>query len=703
MSASGYSRAPTAGKPPPSRANGKAALRAFLDRWSIVLVAACVTTLAVCRWSSLLSVPEFAALDKHIATRPPRRPDPRIALVGIERSEVEKHQQNRPADCTCGLVGRDRIAVAVRHLKAAGARVVVLDISFPQACPVGLPGPRTHDGPLLEALNEPPDTVVVANTSVTPERLDFVEPPPSVVDTDRVLLASPVLYNPHGVIRAVSLVQEGAPTELNRRAMQPLELMGGVLPPLGLVAFGAYVGHGADIPNSRGLGEVEFGGLRIPAWPSEEVHLLEPVMSARSVARNDTAMLINWVGPAGSFPTYAFSYVCETPPERLRPAFNGRIAVIGSLADRRKTPIPWRGARARWPLVDQSSERTMSGMEIHANVLDTLLQGRFIRPVAPWITWLIVFVSAYLSAAAFTFWQTSRAVGAALAQVILLVFAAHLLIGRDVWLYNVIPTTGVAASGMVSALLNLTRARIQVGRLAGEIEARDAVTATVVHDLKQPLAAISALAAVLRTQQDDHHVQEVAPDLLRRIQEQVETAFGDIDEMLTISRHREIVLDYSEFDIVALARDLAVAQSARSAVHEVHVLGPEGGVWINGDQHYVGRVINNLLENAIKYWPEGGTVLVRIYRMAASVLVEVQDGGMGIAPEDLERIFEPYQRAVDIGAHSIAGSGIGLFSVKRIAEAHGGTVSVRSKPGVGSTFTFELPVAPSVVSRPGTR
>jgi len=72
----------------------------------------------------------------------------------------------------------------------------------------------------------------------------------------------------------------------------------------------------------------------------------------------------------------------------------------------------------------------------------------------------------------------------------------------------------------------------------------------------------------------------------------------------------------------------------------------------------------------------------------------VHDAGMGIAPEDLERIFEPYQRAANTSGYSIAGSGIGLFSVKHIVEAHGGTVAVRSKPGVGSTFSFELPVAP---------
>jgi CHASE2 domain-containing sensor protein len=278
---------------PPRGVGGSANLHALMERWGIVLVSACLATLACCRWSSILSVPEFAVLDQHMATRVPRKPDPRIALVGIERPEVENFQHNRPPDCTCGLVSRDRIARAVHHVKAAGARVVVLDISFAQSCPCGLPGPRAHDGPLREALSEPPDTVVVANAHTTPERMDFFEPPDSVVDPSRVWLASPVLYNPHGVIRGVSLVQEGTPTEFDRRAIQPLEVIGGVFPPVGLVAFGAYIGHGADIPTARRPGEVEFAGLRIPVWPSESIHLLDLTMLAPRPVRNDNAMLIN--------------------------------------------------------------------------------------------------------------------------------------------------------------------------------------------------------------------------------------------------------------------------------------------------------------------------------------------------------------------------------------------------------------------------
>jgi signal transduction histidine kinase len=676
------------------KSSTRRAAGALFERWGVVLLTACVTALVTCRWSYLLSVPEFGALDQHIATRTPRKPDPRIVLIGIERAEIEQYQRTRPADCTCGLVGRDEIASVVRQVKSAGARVVALDINFPQACPVGLPAARSHDGPLRQALSDPPDTVVVANTSATPERLDFVEPPRSVVDTDRVLLASPVLYNPHGVIRGVSLMQEGTPTELDRRAMQPLQIMGGVFPPLGLVSFGAYAGRGTDIPSLANPATVEFGGVQIPVWQSEAVHLFEPLMSQRASSVNDSAMLISWVGRPGSFPTYAFSFVREASAQALRQAFGGKVVIIGSLTDRKKTPIPWRGIRGQAPFVDQSRERTMSGMEIHANVLDTVLQARFIRPVPPWVSWAVIFVTAYLTAAAFTFWQTSRGVGTAVALGIIITFAAHALIARDLWLYSVCPSFGIVLAGVVAALLNLTRARVQVLRLAGEIEARDAVTATLVHDLKQPLAAISALAAVLRSQQESGRGRDVAPELLARIQQQVELAFGDVDEMLTINRHREVALDRSDFDIVAMARDLAVAQGARSTVHSVQVLGPEGGLWVNGDQRYLGRVINNLLENAIKYWPQGGTVTVRIYRMATSALVEVHDAGMGIAPEDLERIFEPYQRAANTSGYSIAGSGIGLFSVKHIVEAHGGTVAVRSKPGVGSTFSFELPVAP---------
>jgi signal transduction histidine kinase len=112
---------------------------------------------------------------------------------------------------------------------------------------------------------------------------------------------------------------------------------------------------------------------------------------------------------------------------------------------------------------------------------------------------------------------------------------------------------------------------------------------------------------------------------------------------------------------------------------------------VRADARYLGRALSNLMDNAIKYWPDGGTVVVEIRREPGQVRIRVIDHGLGIAPEAQARLFNRFQRAVPAGI-DIPGTGIGLFSVKRIVEAHGGTVHLISAPGEGSIFMMTLPL-----------
>ncbi|GAO01625.1 sensor histidine kinase KdpD [Anaeromyxobacter sp. PSR-1] len=101
------------------------------------------------------------------------------------------------------------------------------------------------------------------------------------------------------------------------------------------------------------------------------------------------------------------------------------------------------------------------------------------------------------------------------------------------------------------------------------------------------------------------------------------------------------------------------------------------------------RSVGNPVENAVKYARRGGRVVVRSSTDAAAIHVEVEDDGPGLPPDLGDRVFEPYVR----GAWDVPGLGLGLATVKRLAEAHGGRVGVRSEPGQGATFWFELPRA----------
>jgi signal transduction histidine kinase len=151
-------------------------------------------------------------------------------------------------------------------------------------------------------------------------------------------------------------------------------------------------------------------------------------------------------------------------------------------------------------------------------------------------------------------------------------------------------------------------------------------------------------------------------------------------------------LGLEALEVAALARDLATAQSLRSQLHRVEVRAPEAGVWVEADRRYLTRALSNLMDNAIKYWPSGGTVVVEIASDAHEATIRVIDHGIGIAAEDQPRLFSRFQRAVPEGVN-IPGTGIGLFSVKRIVEAHGGTVNLLSATGQGSIFTIVLPLA----------
>jgi signal transduction histidine kinase len=104
-------------------------------------------------------------------------------------------------------------------------------------------------------------------------------------------------------------------------------------------------------------------------------------------------------------------------------------------------------------------------------------------------------------------------------------------------------------------------------------------------------------------------------------------------------------------------------------------------------------VLRNLLDNAIKYSPHGERVVVRARRDNGAVLVDVEDRGPGIPEDQHALIFEKFGRATLDGAHPHPGTGLGLYIARSIAEAHGGTLAVRSTPGRGATFTLSLPAA----------
>lgn len=128
--------------------------------------------------------------------------------------------------------------------------------------------------------------------------------------------------------------------------------------------------------------------------------------------------------------------------------------------------------------------------------------------------------------------------------------------------------------------------------------------------------------------------------------------------------------------------------AARLAGLEIEVASNQRVVNVQGDRARMEQVFENLLSNAIKYSPDGGKITISVAEQANLAQVSITDEGIGIPPQEIEHIWSRYYRGADLEAK---GTGLGLVNVRRIVEAHGGRIWVRSS-GRGTTFTFELPL-----------
>jgi signal transduction histidine kinase len=238
-------------------------------------------------------------------------------------------------------------------------------------------------------------------------------------------------------------------------------------------------------------------------------------------------------------------------------------------------------------------------------------------------------------------------------------------------------------------------------RLANEsIEVRDAFVATISHDLKNPLATIAAQAQLLRRLTASSEPNLEAIERLRRgikrIERTTERMSRMIDALLDLARLElggRLELERAPVDLVEVARRVIDEQQESSSRHTIQLAG-ETSLVGNWDAARLERVLDNLVGNAVKYSPDGGLVTVVCVRdvedVESSAIVSVRDHGMGIPADELDRIFERFHRANNVAG--ISGTGIGLAMVREVVTRHGGTITVESSEGTGSTFTIRLPL-----------
>lgn len=239
----------------------------------------------------------------------------------------------------------------------------------------------------------------------------------------------------------------------------------------------------------------------------------------------------------------------------------------------------------------------------------------------------------------------------------------------------------------------------EIARLKEAEHFRKQYLGNVAHELKTPIFNIQGyISTLLDGGLEDELINR---KFLERAEKSIDRLINIVNDLDTISKLESNMnrLDMEKFDIVALAKEIAeqAEMEADKKGIKITVKGAENlpsPFWVLADKHFIGQVFVNLVINSIRYGKEGGATRIRFRDMLDKILVEIEDNGQGIGKEDLPRIFERFYRTDKGRSREQGGTGLGLAIVKHIVEAHGERITVRSEPGVGSTFSFTLKKVP---------
>lgn len=212
------------------------------------------------------------------------------------------------------------------------------------------------------------------------------------------------------------------------------------------------------------------------------------------------------------------------------------------------------------------------------------------------------------------------------------------------------------------------------------------------HELKTPITAIRGISETLLG--DEEVEKDTLKHFIERVHAQSLRLSQLVGDLMTISRleNSQGRDDFTKINFVDLVRQsIKTAQpSADEKGHELKFELTDQDLILYGDRQNLSQLVDNLLDNALKYTPEQGVITVTLRKEDNEVVLDVTDTGIGLSPQFQSRIFERFYRVDKVRSQSLGGTGLGLSIVKNIAEKHGGSVGVKSQIGKGSTFTFRV-------------
>jgi PAS domain S-box-containing protein len=233
----------------------------------------------------------------------------------------------------------------------------------------------------------------------------------------------------------------------------------------------------------------------------------------------------------------------------------------------------------------------------------------------------------------------------------------------------------------------------QVERLSELDRMKDDFVASVSHELRTPLTSIGGYLDLVLDREADE-LSEEQRHFLEVVDRNSQRLLRLVNDLLDVAHlgAGNLVLEPAACDAVALVAECVERAEAVARDRGIQLLlKADTEAHLEADPMRLGQVVDNLVSNALKFTPDGGSVEVRVLLCPYGLAIEVADTGLGISPSVQERLFERFYRAPEATEHAIQGTGLGLWITKKIVVAHGGTIDVESVPGHGSTFRIELP------------
>lgn len=265
---------------------------------------------------------------------------------------------------------------------------------------------------------------------------------------------------------------------------------------------------------------------------------------------------------------------------------------------------------------------------------------------------------------------------------------------------------GTLEQALVQERNELRLARAQLANANRDLERLDQLKsiflAMAAHDIRTPLVVIRGYAELLLQLVDDTESAEIKREeliqYLNTISVQADWLGNLIENIQGLDQieNEQLVLHKAPTDLGAIVIKTVEMLQATTQLNEQTLRHdiPEQAVIVNGDPRRLQQILHNLIGNAVKYTQRKGTIQVTLQQEKSAALLSVHDNGHGMQPEQMAHIFDLYYRTADAQRSPVKGTGLGLYIVKTLVDAHHGTINVESAPGAGTRFDVRLPALP---------